>query len=454
MEPCTTAISRYETSPESLASLVNGCDGLAGFRSGDRVFIKPNLVALDEGFPMPLYGVLTTTRLVQDMVILLKEHGVASITIGEGSVYGRNFGVPTGRIFDALGYRELEKQYGVRLLDLHEAPFSKVDFQAFSLEISEPALSADRFINMPVMKTHNQAMVSFGLKNLKGCLSMKSRKFCHSADGSLDQYLARFVEALKPSLTVLDGIYGLEKGPFYAGNAVRMNVLVGSRDPLCADVAGAAVAGFDPASIPHIRLCAERRGGSTDPADLDLAGIPIADVQRRLKWDHTWREDDTGPRAWDRLGIRGVRLPKYDATLCTGCSGIYSPILVMVMAAYRGRPFDEVEILTGKAASPSGNAKRTLLVGNCMIKANRRSPRIREAVLVEGCPPDLETLVKGLKALGVEADLTALTPFQQGLAGRYEGKPDFDKGLFAVSQQSSIAGDTRPSQAGVPGRVK
>ncbi len=59
------------------------------------MLIKPNLMALDDSFPMPLYGGLTTTRLVEDMVILLKERGVASITVGEGSTYGRSFGLPT-----------------------------------------------------------------------------------------------------------------------------------------------------------------------------------------------------------------------------------------------------------------------------------------------------------------------------------------------------------------------
>ena len=105
-------------------------------------------------------------------------------------------------------------------------------------------------------------------------------------------------------------------------------------------------------------------------------------------------------------------------------------MLVMIMAAWRGVPFDEIEILTGKAARPSENAKRTLLVGNCMIKAHRRCPAIREAVLAQGCPPTLKTLVKGMRALGIEAEEAALTPYQVGLAERYKGKPEFDESFF------------------------
>ena len=79
MASYTTAIRRYETSPGSLRDLVKDCGGLEGLRRGG-----PGLHQAQPGgpgtiaFPMPYYGVLTTTRLVHDMVILLKEHGITS----------------------------------------------------------------------------------------------------------------------------------------------------------------------------------------------------------------------------------------------------------------------------------------------------------------------------------------------------------------------------------------
>ncbi len=107
-------------------------------------------------------------------------------------------------------------------------------------------------------------------------------------------------------------------------------------------------------------------------------------------------------------------------------------MLVGVMAAYKGEAFDEIEILTGKAAKPSGRANKTLLVGNCMIKANRRSPAIREAVLAVGCPPGLDAVVDAMKSCGIKVSEKALMLFLQGLAERYEGKEEFDKGFFRV----------------------
>lgn len=432
MEKPIVALQRYEKSPDSLRELLRLCNGFSELKPHHQVFIKPNLVAMDSQYPMALYGIFTTTRLVQDMVLVLKEFGVGNITIGEGSVRAKNFALPTEGIYEALGYPSLAKHYGVKLLDLLKGPFEKVGFGEFSLEIAKPALETDFFINMPVLKTHNQTMLSLGLKNLKGCLSTKSRKFCHRSNEVLEDHLSSFVEKLRPALTVLDGIYGLEKGPFYLGAAHRMNALAASRDPLAADALGAALAGMDPAAVPHIRKYAERHSRSLLPEALELRGTPLKDLVKRLKWDNTWNEENTGPRAWDRMGLRGVSIPKYDKTVCSGCSGIYGPILTMLMTGYKGEPYQEIEILTGKVMKPSGKARKTFLLGNCMIKLNRKDPGVREAVLVKGCPPTLEDVQKGMIRCGVDASLDVYRMFRDSLVDRYKGKEGFDEGLFYI----------------------
>ncbi|MGD2126217.1 MAG: DUF362 domain-containing protein [Desulfobacteraceae bacterium] len=430
MEKQVVAIKRYEKSPDTLRELIELCEGFDRLKPDQHVFIKPNLVALDDKYPMSLYGVYTTSRLVQDMVILLKAFGVEKITIGEGAVRGKDFGVPTDGIYDFLGYPFLKARYGVRLIDLLKGPFEKVDFGEFQLQIAKPALEADFFINMPALKTHNQAVLSLGLKNLKGCLSIKSRKFCHGSDESLDHHLSFFVEKLNPGLTVLDGIYGLEKGPFYLGKAVRMNALVGSKDALAADVIGAALAGIEPQNVPHIKEYADRHNRSLSVEDFDIKGTPISELGRKLKWDNTWREDNTGPRAWDRIGIQGVSLPKYDKTLCTGCSGLYGPILAMIMSAFKGTPFDEIEVLTGKSMKPSGQAKKTVLFGNCMIKAHRKDTKIKEAIFTKGCPPSLQETEKAMNECGIQANLEFYKMFRDSLMDRYKGKEGFDERLY------------------------
>ncbi len=431
MKRPVVSVRNYESSPQTLAGALEDINGFEGLDPAHRVLIKPNLVGWDPEYPIAPYAVYTSSRMVEDMVILLKDYGVRDIAVGEGSApRGEERDDPesggTRRIFRALGYGHLEEKYGVKLIDFIKEPFEEVDFGPFSLNMAKSALEADFLINMPVLKTHNQAMVSLGLKNLKGCIDMKSRRFCHNAVIPLHLFCSLFVEALRPSLTVLDGIYGLEKGPYYLGTAFRMNAVVASRDPLGVDMVGAYMMGFDPHTVLHLALYAERNKRSLDLESLNLKGDPPEKFRRPMKYDFVWREDDSGPRNWDRLGLSGIRMPKYDDTICTGCSGMYNPLLMLLTAAYHGEPFEGIEVLTGKRMTPSPGFEKTVLFGNCMIRKNRKDPNIKEAVYIKGCPVTLKEIVKQLKNMGIKADLEYFAKFRETLAHRYDGDPDFE----------------------------
>jgi len=87
MNKPVVSLSRYKKFPDSVIEIISLCNGLNDLKLDDQVFIKPNLVGYDDSFTMPLYGIFTTTRLVEDIIIAFKDYGVKKITIGEGSVY-------------------------------------------------------------------------------------------------------------------------------------------------------------------------------------------------------------------------------------------------------------------------------------------------------------------------------------------------------------------------------
>jgi hypothetical protein len=134
------------------------------------------------------------------------------------------------------------------------------------------------------------------------------------------------------------------------------------------------------------------------------------------------------------LGIFGISLPKYDQSLCTGCSGLYGPLLTMLMASYTGAPSKEIEILTGKTMKPSGKAAKTVLFGNCMIKENRKDPTIKESILLKGCPPSMESIFDALAQCGIEAREDVYAAFRQTLVDRYKGKEGFDESFFYLDK--------------------
>jgi hypothetical protein len=104
--------------------------------------------------------------------------------------------------------------------------------------------------------------------------------------------------------------------------------------------------------------------------------------------------------------------------------------------AWRGEPWDEIEILTGKIMKPTPGKKKTILIGKCMVQANKDNADIKERIAVKGCPPDLKGTLKALRQAGIDASPTFFENMDLG-AGffmkRYEGKPEFEESFFKIN---------------------
>ena len=168
-------IQAYETRHRSLASAIDVAQGFENLKMGDRVLIKPNLVSWDTSITQPPYGVLTTTRIVEELIQILQEQGFKSISIGEGSVMMGN-GTGTKEAFQGLGYTHLAEKYGVKLIDFNDSPsIVHKTPEGLAVNIAKDAIEADFFINVPVLKTHSQTKVSLGIKNQIGRASCRER---------------------------------------------------------------------------------------------------------------------------------------------------------------------------------------------------------------------------------------------------------------------------------------
>lgn len=424
------SIVKYTNSPDSLKQCVELCEGFKNLRASDHVLIKPNLVAWDDQFPIAPFGVYTTTRLVEDLIILLKDAGISHITIGEGSVQLKK-DMGTFAAYEGLGYRVLEKKYGVTLVDFNESKSREFPYhEDQSLVIAEEAVDTDFFINFPVLKTHGQTKVSLGLKNLKGCLKIKSKRRCHNPESGLEFSFSHIADFVKPALTLIDGIYALEKGALHFGNAFRKNVIVASTDALAADLAGARIIGYEGKDIGHFVHFAKRHGKSYDLSDYDLRGEAIEDHIQPLKWDWTWTKDNTGPGIFEKFGITGVALPKYDDTLCSGCSPIANVSNILALSAFKGQPLPKVEILNGKKMQARPGYDKTILLGNCMIKANKENENIREAIPVKGCPPSEKDVAEAMKSAGLDVNLDVYYGYMKQQSEKYDGKEGYGREFF------------------------
>ncbi len=439
MKKHLVAIVKYEKPLESVRRAVDLCQGLAHLPVGGKVFIKPNIVFWTRNTPFPKWGVVTTSRVVEDMVILLKEGGVGDITLIEGiTTFDPKDRETPAHAFESLGYNILKKRYGIKTVNVFERPFRKIDLGAgVVLNFNEDVLEADFVVNLPVLKTHAQTVVSLGIKNLKGLVDVPSRKKCHNPDPekNLNYWVARLANQLPPSFTLLDGIFTAERGPFFEGRLRRSNLLIASPDIFSVDKVGAKVLGYEPTQVPHLVYASQDFGRPLDFSDVEVKGEPIESVASLHEYAFPYTADGTLPKPLEKLGIRGLTYRQYDDTICTYCSGFTTIMLMAIAHAWRGSPWDEVEILTGKRMRPTPGKKKTILLGRCMVEANQDSEHIQEMIAVKGCPPDLREALHALQRAGIDASPTFFETMDMA-AGffmkRFEGKPEFDESFHRV----------------------
>ena len=433
------SIVRYEKPLESVRKAIALCRGLDHLPHKARVFIKPNIVFWTRETNFPKYGVITTSRVVEDMVALLKERGVNDILIGEGTVLSDPKATEIQQhAFDTLGYGFLKKRYGVKLVNIWQRPFKKVDLGAgVILKFNADILESDFVVDLPVLKTHSMTVVSLGIKNLKGMINIPSRKKCHNTDPVKDLHfmVARLADRMPPMFTLLDGIYTAERGPNIDGTMHRSNLLVGSPDVLSADMVGAAILGHSPGDVPHLAHAARNRQRPLDFSDVEIVGESIDEVTSPHHYDFPYTADNTLPLPISKIGVSGLSYYKYDLSLCTYCSGLTRTILYAIARAWQGEPWDDIEVLSGKAMQPRPGKKKTILFGKCMCQAHKDNADIREMIPIKGCPPKPAAIVKAFKQAGIDVEPKIFENIQKlpgNFLKRFEGRPEFEESHFQI----------------------
>ena len=440
MQKLPVAIVTYVKPYESVRRAVSLADGLPSFSADSRVFIKPNIVFWTRAVNFPKYGVITTSRVVEDIVLLLKEYGIRRILIGDGTVLWNPKDMRTQQhAFESLGYGLLEKRYGIKCVNIWERPFRKVDLgDGVVVRFNTDILEADYVINLPVLKTHSMTTVSLGTKNVKGMIDIASRKKCHNTHPKKDLHfwIARLADCMPPMFTLIDGIYTSEYGPNIDGNIHRSNILVASRDLLGADMVGAKLLGYEPKEVPHLAIAAANHRRPTDLSDVTVCGESIETVSRPHRYEFPYTLDGLMPLPMAQMGISGLSYYKYDLSLCTYCSGMTNIVLRAIAKAWRGRPWDDVEILSGKVMKPYPGKKKTILFGKCIYQAHKDNPDIREKIVVKSCPPKPEEIYNALTKAGIEVDediFKNVDRLPEKFFKRYEGRPEFDDSFFSIA---------------------
>jgi len=147
-------------------------------------------------------------QLMRAFVHYLRDRGIDEITLAEGTMVGTK----TIEVLTKLGFMDLARDLDLGVVDLNEDVTVEIDVPDHhvfeKVEVAKTIAESEYFINMPVMKTHINTLVTLSMKNLKGTIPQKWKKRLHYM--GLDGGIADLASAVTPDLILLDGLVGQE----------------------------------------------------------------------------------------------------------------------------------------------------------------------------------------------------------------------------------------------------
>ena len=181
----------------------------------------------------------------------------------------------------------LEK-YGLELIPLPEVEWKVHAFREpllrlhtiFPEGIEIPALFEGRdILHLPTVKTHGHSVTTGAVKNAFGGLLKEVRHYAHKYIHEVLVDLLIMQRELHPHVfAVMDGtVCGDGAGPRTMDPVVG-NLILASADSVAIDAVAAKIMGFDPMSIPYLRMATERGLGEARIERITIAGEDIGEL--------------------------------------------------------------------------------------------------------------------------------------------------------------------------------
>ncbi len=297
--------------------LIGGLRRLVG--RGDKVLVKINHLSPASS---PEKGIITHPVFVEAILHLLRDYSL-NITVGDDieSIASNGFAVSS--------FREMCKKAGVDLVNFKEKGFVETECSGHFLKkthISRVALDSDVLINLPKLKTHSLTVLTGGVKNMYGAIPSGLRTRFHGEyvrPEDFGQVLVDIFSAIKPQLTIMDGVVAMEgEGPA-SGSLREVGVILASQDAVALDAVATKIIGLDPLDIYTTKYATERGLGVGNLQDIEVVGEKLEGVivpDFKLPASATSVLTRKAPRLLARhlLSQLSVR-PKIVQSKCTGC---------------------------------------------------------------------------------------------------------------------------------------
>ena len=259
------------------SAITQAVEMLGGMRTfvkpGERVLIKPNLLKAKS----PEAAVTTHPEVVRAVIRLVKEAGGAAM-VGDSPGMG-----DLRSVCEKTGILDVVNEEGATLVELDEVVQVRNQGRFKRFEIARAAYEADAIINLPKLKTHGMTTLTGAVKNLFGCVPGKRKVQWHFNTGVNHELFAimliELCALLKPRLTIMDAVVGMEGNGPGSGEPRQIGVMIAGQDPVSVDVVSSRVVGVAPGQLPVIRAAIAAGYGETQPDRIRIIGETLSSVQ-------------------------------------------------------------------------------------------------------------------------------------------------------------------------------
>jgi uncharacterized protein (DUF362 family)/Pyruvate/2-oxoacid:ferredoxin oxidoreductase delta subunit len=258
MESSVSIVKCKEYDEEKvLGALRQAIDLIGGIQAfvnkESRVLLKPNLL-----YGKPPEKVVTThPSVVRGMIQIVRKAGGVPF-IGDSPSIGGLM-----RTAEKAGIKAVADEMKCPLVEFNRPVFpAKGGGKIFrQLEIDQTVLDADVIINLPKWKTHAQMVLTLGVKNLFGCVPGPRKPLWHLRAGESQKAFAQILldlyRIIRPSLTILDGIVGMEGNGPGSGDPIPLGLILASKDAVSIDLVVCDLLGIPRKSIPTNQVALE-----------------------------------------------------------------------------------------------------------------------------------------------------------------------------------------------------
>lgn len=178
------------------------------------------------------------------------------------------------------------RRHGLQFTALPDVQWQVYRFKSPLLKLNDifpegiqiPSMYVGRqIVHLPTVKTHGHAVMTGSVKNSFGGLLKEVRHYAHKHMHEVLVDLLYMQRELHPAVfTVMDGtVAGDGAGPRTMIPRIK-NLILASADSVAIDAIAARLMGFDPMSIPFLRMAHERGLGVADVRDIELVGDDVS----------------------------------------------------------------------------------------------------------------------------------------------------------------------------------